>query len=82
MAHLQGKRAASTIPYALHPTAFNRARRMAARKVSTARELQHPHEARAPVVVVTDQEATECRRRRVDHDVGKDCIFVSAFGVV
>ena len=44
---------------------------MTARNVSTARELHHPHEARAPVVVVTDQQAPECWRRRVDHDVGK-----------
>ena len=32
--------------------------------------IQHPHEARAPVVVVMEQQATECRRRRVDHDNG------------
>ena len=44
---------------------------MTARKLSTARELHHPHEARAPVVVVTDQQTTECRRRRVDHNVGE-----------
>ena len=40
-------------------------------EVSVARQLHHPHEARAPVVVVTDQQATECRRRRVDHEVGE-----------
>jgi hypothetical protein len=40
-------------------------------KVSVARQLHHPHEARAPVVVITDQQATECRRRRVDHEVGE-----------
>ena len=44
---------------------------MTAQKVSTGRELHQPHEARAPVVVVTDQQTTECRRRRVDHDVGE-----------
>ena len=44
---------------------------MTAREVSTARELRHPHEARAPVVVVTDQQTAECWRRRVDHDVGE-----------
>ena len=44
---------------------------MTARKVSTARQLHHPHEAWAPVVVVTDQQATECRHRRVDHKVGE-----------
>ena len=44
---------------------------MKARKVSVARQLHYPHEARAPVVVITDQQATECRRRRVDHEVGK-----------
>ena len=43
---------------------------MKTRKVSVARELHHPHGARAPVVVVTDQQATECRRRRVHHEVG------------
>ena len=54
------------------PTAFaNRARWMKARKVSFARQLHYPHEARAPVVVITDQQATECRRRRVDHEVGE-----------
>ena len=44
---------------------------MTARKISTARQLHHPHEARAPVVVVTDQQTTECRRRRVDYEVGE-----------
>ena len=44
---------------------------MTARDVSTARQLHHPHEARAPIIVVTDKQATECRRRRVDHEVGK-----------
>ena len=54
------------------PTAFaNRARWMKARKVYFARQLHYPHEARAPVVVITDQQATECRRRRVDHEVGE-----------
>ena len=54
------------------PTAFaNRARWMKARKVSVARQLHHPHEARAPVVVITDQQTTECRRRRVDYEVGE-----------
>ena len=54
------------------PTTFaNRARWMKARKVSVARQLHHPHEAQASVVVITDQQATECRRRRVDHEVGE-----------
>ena len=54
------------------PTAFaSRARWMKVRKVSVARQLHYPHEARAPVVVITDQQATECRRRRVDHKVGE-----------
>ena len=54
------------------PTAFaNRARWMKARKVYFARQLHYPHEARAPVVVITDQQATECRRRRVDHEGGE-----------
>ena len=54
------------------PTTFaNRARWMQARKASVARQLHYPHEARAPVVVITDQQATECRRRRVDHEVGE-----------
>ena len=44
---------------------------MKARKVYFARQLHYPHEARAPVVVITDQQATECRRRRVDHEVGE-----------
>ena len=44
---------------------------MTAQTISTARELHHPHEARAPVVVVTEQQTTEYRRRRVDHDVGE-----------
>ena len=44
---------------------------MKARKVSVARQLHHPHEAQASVVVITDQQATECRRRRVDHEVGE-----------
>ena len=44
---------------------------MTARKVSVASQLYHPHEARAPAVVVMDQQATECRRRRVDHEVGE-----------
>ena len=54
------------------PTAFaNKARWMTARKVPVARQLHHPHEARAPVVVVMDQQATECRRRKVDHEVSE-----------
>ena len=54
------------------PTAFaNRARWMKARKVSVARQLHCPHEARAPVVVIMGEQATECRRRRVDHEVGE-----------
>ena len=44
---------------------------MTARKVFTVRQLHHPHEARALVVMVTDQHATECRRRRADHKVGE-----------
>ena len=44
---------------------------MKARKVSFVRQLHYPHEARAPIVVITDQQATECRRRRVDHEVGE-----------
>ena len=44
---------------------------MTARKVSTVSQLHHPHKARAPVVVATDQQATECRRRRVEHEVGE-----------
>ena len=52
------------------PTAFaNRARWIKARKVSFARQLHYPLEVRAPVVVITGQQATECRRRRVDHEV-------------
>ena len=42
---------------------------MKARKGSAARQLHYPHEARAPVVLITDQQATECRHRRVDHEV-------------
>ena len=54
------------------PTAFaNKARWMTAWKVSVARQLHHPHEARALVVVAMNQQATECRRRRVDHEVGE-----------
>ena len=54
------------------PTAFeNSARWTTARKGSVARQLHHPHKARAPVVVVTDQQATEYRRRKVDHEVGE-----------
>ena len=54
------------------PTAFtNRASWTKARKVSFARQLHYPHEARAPVVVITDQQVAECRRRRVDHKVGE-----------
>ena len=44
---------------------------MTTRKVSAARQLHHPHEAGTPVVVVTDQHATECRRTRVDDRVGE-----------
>ena len=44
---------------------------MMARKVSTARQLHHPHEARGLVVVVKGQQATECRRRKVDHGVSE-----------
>ena len=44
---------------------------MKAWKVSVAPQLHHPHEGRAPVVVITDQEATECRCRRVDHEVSE-----------
>ena len=44
---------------------------MTARKVYVAPHLHHPHEAQTPVVAVTDQQVTECRRRRVDHEVGE-----------